>query len=196
MMIPFLMAVAVGAANKVGSDSFSASEEKLYTTKEVSEILGLTEYTVRKKIREGDIKAEIFPGHAGYRVKHDDLKDYISQRRGNALQEKMFQTAPESFTMAIQKLEEEINRNRDATVDLNVIQTFIDGKKIDLERLNLRLRLLELDDNATAEFQRKKLSLELAINQLQAEIKACELVKLVAEKNLAEPKLSEVEKKN
>ena len=195
-MIPFLAAVAVGAANKTVMDSFSASEEKVYTTKEVSDILGLTEYTVRKKIREGDIKAEIFSGHAGYRVKHDVLKDYISQHRGNALQEKMFQTAPESFTMAIQKLEEEINRNRDATVDPSVIQTFIDGKKIDLEGLNLRLRLLELDDNATADFQRKKLSLELAINQLQAEIKACELLKIAAEKNLAEPKLSDEEKKN
>lgn len=195
-MIPFLAAVAVGVASNVGRDSFSASEEKVYTTKEVSDILGLTEYTVRKKIREGDIKAEIFPGHAGYRIKHDDLKDYISQHRGNALQEKMFQTTPESFTMAIQKLEEEINRNRDATVDPSVIQTFIDGKKIDLEGLNLRLRLLELDDNATADFQRKKLSLELAINQLQAEIKACELLKIAAEKNLAEPKLSDEEKKN
>ena len=195
-MIPFFMAVAVGAASTVEDDAFSASEEKFYTTKEVSEILELTEYTVRKKIRDGDIKAEIFPGHAGYRIKHDDLKDYISQHRGNALQEKMFQTTPESFTMAIQKLEEEINRNRDATVDPSVIQTFIDGKKIDLEGLNLRLRLLELDDNATADFQRKKLSLELAINQLQAEIKACELLKIAAEKNLAEPKLSDEEKKN
>ena len=195
-MIPFLVAAAVGTASNVGKDSFLASEEKFYTTKEVSEILGLTEYTVRKKIREGDIKAEIFSGHAGYRVKHDVLKDYISQHRGNALQEKMFQTAPESFTVAIQKLEEVINRNRDAAVDLRAIQTFIDGKKIDLEGLNLRLRLLELDNNATADFQRKKLSLEVAINKLQAEIKAFELVKLTAEKNLAEPKLSEVEKKN
>lgn len=195
-MIPFFMAAAVGAASTVEEDAFSASEEKFYTTKEVSEILELTEYTVRKKIRDGDIKAEIFPGHAGYRVKQDDLKDYISQHRRNALQEKMFQTPPESFTMAIQKIEEEIKRNRDAAVDLRLLQTFIDGKKIDLEGLNLRLRLLELDDNATADFQRKKLSLEVAINKLQAEIKAFELVKLTAEKNLAEPKLSEVEKKN
>ena len=195
-MIPFLVAAAVGTASNVGKDSFLASEEKFYTTKEVSEILGLTEYTVRKKIREGDIKAEIFPGHAGYRVKHDALKDYLIHHRGNALQEKMFPTAPESFTMAIQKLEEEINRNRDATVDPSVIQTFIDGKKIDLEGLNLRLRLLELDDNATTDFQRKKLLLEVAINQLQAEIKACELLKLAAEKNLAESERSDEEKEN
>ena len=195
-MIPFLMAAAVGAVNKTVMDSILASEEKFYTTKEISEILGLTEYTVRKKIRDGDIKAEIFPGHAGYRVKQDDLKDYLCQHRGNALQEKMFQTPPESFTIAIQKLEEVINSNHNAVIDPSVIQTFIDGKKIDLEGLNLRLRLLELDDNATADFQRKKISLELAINQLQAEIKACEFVKFAAEKNLDAPKLSDEEKKN
>lgn len=64
-----------------------------------------------------------------------------------------------------------------------------------MEGLNLRLRLLELDNNATADFQRKKLSLEVAINKLQAEIKAFELVKLTAEKNLAEPERSDEEKK-
>ena len=88
-----------------------------------------------------------------------------------------------------------INRNHDAIVDPSVIQTFIDGKKIDLEGLNLRLRLLELDGTATADFQRKKLSLEMAINQLQAEIKACELLKIAAEKNLAKASVSDADLK-
>ena len=50
-----------------------------------------------------------------------------------------------------------------------------------LDGLNLRLRLLELDEENSIDFQRKKLSLELAINQLKAEIKAYEMFKLSAE---------------
>lgn len=188
-MIPLFLNVAF---NNVFKNSILTSsttpEEKFYTTKEVSEILGITEYTVRKKIREGDISAVTFPGHAGYRVKHEALKDYINIHSIHApdrlSSDELSQPVAENFTSTMHSLSQALKNHPEIQTDTYFIQTFIDGKKIDLECLLIRLRLLELDEDDTIEFQRKKFSLELAINQLKAEVKACELFKLAIEKNI------------
>lgn len=190
-MIPFLLKATINEdiRNAILVSSTNP-KEKLYTTKEVSEILGVTEYTVRKKIRDGELPAKTFPGHAGYRIKQEALRDYINlhsiHNPAKLSQDELSQPIPEIFTATMQSLTEVLNNNSRVQTDPAVIQTFIDGKKIDLNGLNLRLRLLELNEDATDDFQRKKISLELTINQLQAEIKACELFKLALEKTSGE----------
>ena len=48
-----------------------------YTTKQAAEILGLTEYTVRKKLRNKEIKAiEGSSAREGYKIDKEDLEDY------------------------------------------------------------------------------------------------------------------------
>lgn len=190
-MIPFLLKATINEdiRNAILVSSTNP-KEKLYTTKEVSEILGVTEYTVRKKIRDGELPAKTFPSHAGYRIKQEALRDYINlhsiHNPAKLSQDELSQPIPEIFTATMQSLTEALNNNSRVQSDPAVIQTFIDGKKIDLNGLNLRLRLLELNEDATDDFQRKKISLELTINQLQAEIKACELFKLALEKTSSE----------
>lgn len=180
--LPFILSATIFASHKIATpDILSEIETRYYTTKEVSDILEITEYTVRKKIRNGDLKAEIFPGHAGYRIKHEDLQDYISRHHNLNTLEKFTASSPENFSLAVEKLEEHLKQNPKSFIDAKTLQTFIDGKKIDLDGLNLRLRLLELDEENSTDFQRKKLSLELAINQLKAEIKAYEMFKLSGE---------------
>ena len=183
-MLPFsfILSATMLASHKIATlDTLPEIEAKYYTTKDVSDILEITEYTVRKKIRNGDLKAETFPGHAGYRIKHEELQDYISRHHNLNTLEKFTASSPENFSFAIEKLEEHLKQNPESFIDSKSLQTFIDGKKIDLDGLNLRLRLLELDEENSIDFQRKKLSLELAINQLKAEIKAYEMFKLSAE---------------
>jgi len=48
---------------------------KLYNTKEISELLGLSELSVRKYLREGKIKAKKIG--AKWRVTNQDLREYI-----------------------------------------------------------------------------------------------------------------------
>ena len=171
--LPFILSATIFASHKIATpDILSEIETRYYTTKEVSDILEITEYTVR---------AETFPGHAGYRIKHEDLQDYISRHHNLNTLEKFTASSPENFSLAVEKLEEHLKQNPKSFIDAKTLQTFIDGKKIDLDGLNLRLRLLELDEENSTDFQRKKLSLELAINQLKAEIKAYEMFKLSGE---------------
>lgn len=182
-MIPLLIPLIT--MNTIGKSFTSNSldtENKFYTTKEAAEILNLTEYTVRKKIRNGDLKAETFKGHAGYRIRHEVLRDYISRHHNLITLEKFISSAPENFSHTIGKFEEQLQQNPGVSINVNELKTLIEGKKIDLEGLQLQLRLLELDKDDTVEFQRKKISLEISINQLKAEIKALELVKSYSEK--------------
>lgn len=48
---------------------------KLYTTKEVSEILRLKRMTIWNKIQTGELKAHKIGGD--YRIKEEDLKKYM-----------------------------------------------------------------------------------------------------------------------
>ena len=178
LLIPLFTMNTIG---KIFASNSLDTETKFYTTKEVAEILKLTEYTVRKKIRNGDLKAEIFQGHSGYRICHEVLKDYISRHHNLITLEKFISSAPENFSNMIGKFEEQLRQNPSVSLNVNELKTLIEGKKIDLEGLQLQLRLLELDKDDTVEFQRKKISLEISINQLKAEIKALELVKSYSE---------------
>lgn len=182
-MIPWIIQLAtMGAIGKVFAGNALDTETKFYTTKEAAEILNLTEYTVRKKIRNGDLKAETFQGHSGYRIRHEVLRDYISRHHNLITLEKFISSAPENFSHTIGKFEEQLRQNPSVSLNVNELKTLIEGKKIDLEGLQLQLRLLELDKDDSVEFQRKKISLEISINQLKAEIKALELVKSYCEK--------------
>lgn len=52
--------------------------EKLYTTKQVAEILGLTPNTIRLYVREGKIKATRIGGERVImRISESDIKAYI-----------------------------------------------------------------------------------------------------------------------
>lgn len=52
-------------------------DREYYTTKQAAEILGLTEYTVRKKLRNKEIKAiEGSSAREGYKIDKEDLEDY------------------------------------------------------------------------------------------------------------------------
>ena len=55
--------------------------EKLYTTKEVSGILNVTEYTIRKWIREGKLTATGDGTRRGYKISQNDLDSYLNENQ-------------------------------------------------------------------------------------------------------------------
>lgn len=56
--------------------------EKLYTTKQVAEILGLTPNTIRLYVREGKIKATRVGGERVImRISESDIKAYIKNTK-------------------------------------------------------------------------------------------------------------------
>ena len=58
--------------------------EKLYTVKEAGDILGLSKYTVRDRIRKGQIKAIRVDGrgtNGEYRIEETELERYIQSQK-------------------------------------------------------------------------------------------------------------------
>ena len=80
-MLPLLFGVA-GALLAKGLTKDDVIEElkkkeafldkESYTTEDVAKISGLSEYTVRKKIRDGDLPADGEGNRSGYRIKKED----------------------------------------------------------------------------------------------------------------------------
>ena len=56
------------------------TEQKTLTVKEVAEQLGLSEYTVRKKIRDGEIEGDRQSNRAGYQIPWEAFRKYAERQ--------------------------------------------------------------------------------------------------------------------
>ena len=56
-------------------------DKAYYTTEDVAKISGLSEYTVRKKIRDGELPAEGEGNRSGYRIRKDALMEFLVNQR-------------------------------------------------------------------------------------------------------------------
>lgn len=56
-------------------------DKEYYTTEDVAKISGLSDYTVRKKIREGELPAEGEGNRSGYRIRKEELLDFLFKQR-------------------------------------------------------------------------------------------------------------------
>ena len=56
-------------------------DKEYYTTEDVAKISGLSEYTVRKKIRDGELPAEGAGNRSGYQIRKDALMDFLFKQR-------------------------------------------------------------------------------------------------------------------
>lgn len=57
------------------------SLEDLLTVKDVAELTGMSEYTIRKKLREGEIEGELSSDREGYRVSRESLAKYLQKAK-------------------------------------------------------------------------------------------------------------------
>ena len=82
-----IIGFAVNGITKIGS-SQQAAIPKLYTLQEVASILQINLDTVRRYVRQRYLKAtSLRPDGRGYfRVRHEDLMDFIGQREDSGKQ--------------------------------------------------------------------------------------------------------------
>lgn len=89
-MLPIALGIA-GALLAKGKSKDDAMKEverradlldkEYYTTEDVAKISGLSDYTVRKKIREGDLRAEGEGNRSGYRIRKEALLEFLFKQR-------------------------------------------------------------------------------------------------------------------
>ena len=194
---------AIGVAGGIAvAKAMKANSNVFYTTKDASSLLDISEYTVRKKIRDGELKAEVIPGKSGYRIKKEDLAEYVANKGRPRMM-----PVPEGRTVDVFGEDSGATQNRkifgDSMLQLNdavknnpeiknvntdLLRSIIAGKETDLKGLWLRLKRLELDDDDSIEFKKKKLQLEIDINDLEAEIQAYKVVgEMAVEKTKSNP---------
>ena len=56
-------------------------EERWYTVADIVEKLRVHEQTVRRWLREGDLKGYSFGGKSGYRIRSSDLEAFLESHR-------------------------------------------------------------------------------------------------------------------
>ena len=88
------------------------SSEKTYTVTEAAKVLGLTEYTARKKIRDGNIKAiKGSSDREGYRIPFDELMRY-TENHGLSELSTGFGLIGDVFKMGLQKIFDSLNSTK------------------------------------------------------------------------------------
>ena len=142
--------------------------KEYYTTKDVAELFGLTEYTIRKKIREHELDA--IPGASvreGYRITKDAVIEYAAKNK-----------IPLSVTA--KKIGEEVIAQFTPAVVINssILELAIKRLHTEIDGLNLRIRALQLEDELRERDKKKRLlNLQIQINDLEGEIQVLKLHK-------------------
>lgn len=190
MLPKWLTALALGTAAGAAlgvADKLLTKDEPRYNTKDASDILKISEYTVRKKIRDGEIKAETIPGKAGYRITQSALDDYQNRKNRFTINPIQSNNPPTydvgNFSNLINTFTNESIDSDNENIDIDLIDTLIEGKNLDLDAYRLELQRLTLLKSDSDDFMKEKLSLQIAMKNLQAEIKAYEFIKKSLEDN-------------
>ena len=59
-------------------------DERFYTVKQIAEQLQVSEQTVNRWLRNGELHGVAFGGRTGYRVRESALKQFLAHREGKA----------------------------------------------------------------------------------------------------------------
>lgn len=179
--------------------------KKLYTTKEAAKELGVSEYTIRKKIRDGELKAEKISGESGYRITRGEIERFSEKTGKSGIVLK--KASPVSSVVActantpgvnpiigrfigsliglFQKkdddlevsdnLTERIEKNKD---ELRFLEAYKVGRQKDLNFAELNLQRLLLDEKElgnTKDFKKKHIELKMEIEYISGDLDAVNL---------------------
>lgn len=181
----FGKAAVAGAGAMVGADVVSAiagkdtkekepvkeienKDERYISTAEAAERLSLTEYTIRRKIREGSLSAKNLPGRRGYFIAESEIENYLSGRTQKS------SASVSDFDTKIKLLDAEINSSTDS-VNPKAIEKYIEGIKLEIQNLEFRIEKLAIEikknpDDENLKIQRLDLLLEQ--NEKQQQLQA------------------------
>jgi excisionase family DNA binding protein len=64
------------------SSTLAEVQERWYTVQEIADRLRINPQTIRRWLRDGELRGHQFGGPAGWRVKESDLNAFLDARRG------------------------------------------------------------------------------------------------------------------
>lgn len=183
----------------------SISSKKTFSVKEVADMLGISEFTVRRRIQDGQLTAVMDSKKQGYHITEESLTNYaksIESKVGSIWKKTPIALAsmiPSSLPLLkfLPLMGGIINDRLDSKnllrVDLNsidnvaVIDKIIERLNIELEGQDLQSRYLEFkiaqmsDDTEKLNEQEKLFKIESQKLQIRREIKDWEIRKTVIE---------------
>lgn len=159
MPLPFLLAAAVAGASIISSTLDSSADKEKYSIKEIAQLLGTSEYKVRKRIKELHIKPCEENGRNGIFISKEDV---------DKLRADMPSIQSNSTVTSI-----DIANYADELTDATKVQQLISlcEKQLKIEELKTELSLLDYDKDSLP-YKKTKLSGEITKRQLQLQIDA------------------------
>ena len=158
-------------------------EEKLFTVAEAATILNLTEYTVRKKIREGQIKAvQGSSDREGYRIPQEEITRYLQNGgRGATIPGVaglgfVSYVMPSAGTFGLGVMPGILSAAIGGSNQKKIRDITIGGLQDEIEAIQYLIQSLELDgENISINDKKKILEYKARIKLLERQIKEIEL---------------------
>lgn len=160
--------------------SFGNNDEDLVDTSEAARVIGITEYSVRRLIRYGHLPAFRSEGVKGYRIRKEDLQEYLRKRNKNqCISPNLMTKDKKSFENTVKNLAEKLVNDRES-VDPDILNEFLRGKQLDLQGLQLKRKKLEIESRRKTspdeETELEMINLDIEINDLAKEIQALNVI--------------------
>ena len=194
-MLPIVLGVAamslLGAGKEIYSQNKNEQSKNNYTTKEAAEILGISEYTVRKKIRDEELKAIKIPGEAGYRISKEELERYSEKagKSGITLKEasKSTEVHGSLFDKNIFGIYEILNSPNETNITKEekrkILEEYYKGKQNELKLIELKYKRFLLDkdeidkedEKSVKDFDKQELDYQIKIESLKTEVQALKI---------------------
>jgi excisionase family DNA binding protein len=159
-MLPFILGLSL--TSSVIKDTLKLAEDiikETYSTKEAAEILGISEYTVRKKIRDGEIVASGKRGRNGYTISYQEVEKYSAK------------TKKSGIIISDKSQVSNILPNTSEMNDPQKLAEFINGMEDEVTLKELQLERLQLDNDDSIEYKKQELDAKIEIQELKNQIK-------------------------
>ena len=181
-MIPVLLAAALVANAGLAVANFAKNNDDRQecSVSEAANLLGISEYTVKKKIREGDLNGHIVGKK--YMIPIDSINEYSKKvgKSGQVLGEpskQLIQNNSSNIKDSLEGLSEEIWNNP------ILLQGFIDGIKLQQEIIKIEIDKIELsieiakknnNDDEVLELNQQIMDKKIHNLQIAQAVKICE----------------------
>ena len=143
-MLPFVLG-ALGMVTGAALEAANAAEKEpeQYTVKQVADRLNVSELTIKRRIKKGELKADIVDGK--YIISRDELRRFMDtfpafSQKENLLQEKtLAYDSKELVHEAIKTLKDKIEENPE------ICQDFIKRCELSKQEIDIKLQIIDLD---------------------------------------------------
>jgi hypothetical protein len=143
--------------------TFNISEALVYLNTILPNSAPKNEETLRRAIRNGELKAEVNPGRVGSKIKEEDLLEYSKKYTKSGIVVSLPRTENPLMKMVLQdKNLTEIPRLLDVMVAV--------GQRSDLDRISYNIKLLETRNM----WDEKRIAIQMNIDQLMIELQKCQ----------------------